>query len=292
MKPKIAFWIALGGTVLATVLRCVQMLFFFDYETGFVTDSGIFTALYCTVILLCALACGILCRLERTLCGTMQRERSWGCGISASMAALFLGYGAFVLLKDAYNYKMFGVSYSVEPVHILSHVPFAVLSGLFCVAALVVTFAWLRDGKLPGNIGALWAVGVLWALYYMVLTFMTYSASATMQENLFTMGGGALMLFFLLAEGKLISGVGGRKASRSVFIFGIPAVIFWLTYVLSNTVLIIFGRGYVTEMPYVIQLMMFALSVHAVMLMAALRNRELFVPSMQGIERSERKKAQ
>ena len=77
----------------------------------------------------------------------------------------------------------------------------------------------------------------------MLLTFMLYSASATTVENLYTVGGGAAMLLFLLAEGKLLSGVGGQKAARTAFVFGLPAAVFWLTYVVSNTVLIVAGRG-------------------------------------------------
>jgi hypothetical protein len=86
---------------------------------------------------------------------------------------------------------------------------------------------------------------------------------------------------FLLAEGKLLSGTGGRKAARQVYIFGLPAVVFWLTYFFSNTVLVFCGHGYAAEMPFVIQLMMFALSVHAVTLLKDLQDDELFVPSLK-----------
>lgn len=289
MKIKAAFGVAGIGTVTAAVLRCVQMLFFFNDETGFVTDSGIFTYLYCGVILIAGIVCAILARTDRQTCGIMQRGRSWVAGTTALLSALFLLYSAFILLLDTYNYVNFGVTYCIEPAHISSHVPFAVLSVLFAVAALIVAVCWLRGGKLPGSIGAVWALGAVWGLYYMVITFMMYSAAATTQENLFTVGGGALMLLFLLSEGKLLSGTGGRKASRAVFIFGLPAVMFWLTYVISNTVLIIFGRGYATEMPYVVQLVMLSLALHAAALLFSLQNRELFVPSMQNTARSERK---
>ena len=83
------------------------------------------------------------------------------------------------------------------------------------------------------------------------------------------------MLLFLLAEGKLLSGVGGQKAARTAFVFGLPAAVFWLTYVVSNTVLIVAGRGYATEMPYVIQLAMLAVCVHILALLFSLRG-EIF----------------
>lgn len=161
------------------------------------------------------------------------------------------------------------------PAQVQSHVPFAVFTVLFGAAAAAAAVLWMRGGAFPGKPGALWALGVVWGLSYMLLTFMLYSASATTVENLYTVGGGAAMLLFLLAEGKLLSGVGGQKAARTAFVFGLPAAVFWLTYVVSNTVLIVAGRGYATEMPYVIQLAMLAVCVHILALLFSLRG-EIF----------------
>ena len=289
MKTKAIFTIAGVATALATVLRCIQMLFFFNDETGFFTDSGIFTYLYCSICILAGATCMLLCARKRETCGIMQRGRSLSMGVATLFCALFLFYCAAVLFMDAYNYVNFGVTYCIEPAYIMDHVPFAALSALFGLAALIIAVCWMRGRKLPGSIGAVWALGSVWGLYYMVVTFMTYSAVATTQESLFTVGGGAWMLLFLLSEGKMLSGVGGRKASRGVFVFGLPAAMFWTVYVLSNTALILFGRGYATEMPYVIQIVMFSLSIHAVTLLFNLKNPELFVPSQAVIGCSERK---
>ena len=278
--------------MLALVLRCIQMLFFFNDETGFVTDSGIFTYLYCGVCVIAGVVCAVLCSSDREACGLLQRGRSRSIGITALLSALFLFYCAFVLFWDAYNYVNFRVTYSIETAHVMDHVPLAVLSVLFGIAALVIAVCWLRGGKLPGSIGVVWAVGAVWGLFYMVITFMTYSAAATTQENLFTVGGGAMMLMFLLAEGKLLSGVGGRKTSRAIFAFGLPAVMFWVTYVVSNTVLIVYGRGYAAEMPYVIQLVMLSLALHAGTVIYKLRDPALFVPSVPGGVHSRRNNAQ
>ena len=46
-KVKLAFVLAGIGIFAAAALRCVQMLCFFDYDTGFVTDSGLLTYIYC-----------------------------------------------------------------------------------------------------------------------------------------------------------------------------------------------------------------------------------------------------
>lgn len=277
MKTKCAFWIAGIGVLLGTVLRCIQMLFFFDYKTGFVTDSGTLTLFYSGATLLSALVSGLLCFLDRGRCGALRPVRSWAAGISSLLAGVFLLLCAVALLRDAHAYRTFGVSYFILPAQVESHVPLAVFTALFGAAAVAASVLWMRGGAFPGKPGALWAFGVVWGLSYMLLTFMLYSAAATTVENLYTVGGGAAMLFFLLAEGKLLSGVGGQKTARAVFVFGLPAAVLWLTYVISNTVLIVAGRGYATEMPYVIQLAMLAVCVHILSLLFSLKG-EIFAP--------------
>lgn len=275
MKIKCAFWIAGVGTALASVLRCVQMLCFFDYDTGFVTDSGILTAAYCGVLLVTVLSSGLLCRFDKGLTGRMRGGPNGAAGVSSLFASLFLILCAAVLFKDFYTYRAFGVAYFIPAAHVNAHLPLAVLSAVFGVALLASAVLWMRGKAFPGQAGALGAAGVIWGLYYMVLTFMVYSASATTQENLFTVGGGAAMLVFMLAEGKLISGVGGKNTVRRMYAFGLPAAVLWITYVASNTLLIIAGRGYATEMPYAVQLVMLMLSVHICSLLGTFRRENL-----------------
>ena len=268
MKLKCAFWVAGIGVVLASALRCIQMLCFFDYETGFVTDSGVLAWVSSGITLAAALVSGLLCRLDRGLCGKMRSAQNGAASVTSLLSALFLILCAVVLFRDAYTYRHFGVAYSIPTEHVGAHLPFAVLAVFFAVAALIAAVAWARGKGLPGRLGVVWVAGVVWALYYMVLTFMTYSASATTVENLFTVGGGAVLALFLLAEGKLIAGVDDRRAARDIYMFGLPTVVLWLTYVSSNTGLIIAGRGYATEMPYAVQLVMLVLCVHILALLA------------------------
>ena len=293
MKIKAAFWVSGLSACLATVLRCIQLLFFFNDKTGFVTDSGVFTYLYCGILMLSALASVILCRTARDTCGVMQRARSFGIAATSFLLALFLFYCAFVLFLEMYTLQNYGLTYFIEPQYISAHLPIAVLSAMFGAACVILGVCWLRGGKLPGGIGVVWISAVLWGLYFMVLTFMTHSAAATTQENVFTVGGGALMLLFLLQESKLLSCVGGRKVPQYMYVFGLPAAVLWLTYTVSNTVLILFGRGYAAEMPYVLQLVMLVAAIHAVSVLGCLRNRAFFTPPVdmnrQNSVRSERK---
>ncbi len=278
MKTKCAFWVAGAGVLLGTVLRCIQMLFFFDDQTGFVTDSGTLTLLYSGATVLSALCAALLCLLDRRLCGTMRRERNWAAGLSSLLAGIFLLLCAVALFWDARAYRTFGGAYFMLPEQVSAHLPLAVFTALFGLAAIAASILWMRGNVFPGKAGVLWVTGVLWGLCYMLLVFMQYSASATTVENLYTVGGGAALLFFLLAEGKLLSGVGTLKTIRTAFVFGLPAALIWITYIASNTVLILAGRGYATEMPYVIQLAILGVCLHILTLLFTLRG-EHFAPA-------------
>ena len=266
-KVKFAFVLAGIGILAAAALRCVQMLCFFDYDTGFVTDSGLFTYLYCGAAIGVSLLCMILCRADKKLYSRIGTEKNAAAGATALLQCVFLFLCAGALLRDFYLYRNGRATYFVQASHVQAHLPFAVLTLLFAVVSLAAAVTWLAGKGFPSSTGGLWAVGSVWGISYMILTFMIYSAVATTEENIFTVGGGAMMLLFLLSEGKLLAGAGGKKALRSTYVFGLPAAVLWLTYVISNTVLIIAGRGYATEMPYVIQLAMLCLGIHALALL-------------------------
>ena len=253
-KVKLAFVLAGIGIFAAAALRCVQMLCFFDYDTGFVTDSGLLTYIYCGAAIGISLLCMLLCRVDKKLCARIETKRNAAAGASALLMCVFLFLCAAALLRDFYLYRNNQPTYFVQASHVTTHLPFAVLTLLFAIVSLIFAIIWLTGEGFPSGTGGLWAIGSVWGISYMIVTFMTYSAVATTEENIFTVGGGAMMLLFLLSEGKLLSGAGGKKALRSTYVFGLPAAVLWMTYVISNTVLIIAGRGYATEMPYVIQL--------------------------------------
>lgn len=241
-KVKLAFVLAGIGIFAAAALRCVQMLCFFDYDTGFVTDSGLLTYIYCGAAIGVSLLCMLLCRVDKKLCARIETKRNAAAGASALLMCVFLFLCAAALLRDFYLYRNNQPTYFVQASHVTTHLPFAVLTLLFAIVSLIFAIIWLTGEGFPSGTGGLWAIGSVWGISYMIVTFMTYSAVATTEENIFTVGGGAMMLLFLLSEGKLLSGAGGKKALRSTYVFGLPAAVLWMTYVISNTVLIIAGR--------------------------------------------------
>lgn len=215
-KVKLAFVLAGIGIFAAAALRCVQMLCFFDYDTGFVTDSGLLTYICCGAAIGVSLLCMLLCRVDKKLCARIETKRNAAAGASALLMCVFLFLCAAALLRDFYLYRNNQPTYFVQASHVTTHLPFAVLTLLFAIVSLIFAIIWLTGEGFPSGTGGLWAIGSVWGISYMIVTFMTYSAVATTEENIFTVGGGAMMLLFLLSEGKLLSGAGGKKALRSV----------------------------------------------------------------------------
>ena len=236
-KVKLAFVLAGIGIFAAAALRCVQMLCFFDYDTGFVTDSGLLTYIYCGAAIGVSLLCMLLCRVDKKLCARIETKRNAAAGASALL---------------------------VQASHVATHLPFAVLTLLFAIVSLIFAIIWLTGEGFPSGTGGLWAIGSVWGISYMIVTFMTYSAVATTEENIFTVGGGAMMLLFLLSEGKLLSGAGGKKALRSTYVFGLPAAVLWMTYV--------------------IQLAMLCLSVHSLCLLLTVSGQRASAKAESNLE--------
>ena len=267
-KVKLAFVLAGIGIFAAAALRCVQMLCFFDYDTGFVTDSGLLTYIYCGAAIGVSLLCMLLCRVDKKICARIETKRNVAAGASALLMCVFLFLCAAALLRDFYLYRNNQPTYFVQASHVTTHLPFAVLTLLFAIVSLIFAIIWLTGEGFPSGTGGLWAIGSVWGISYMIVTFMTYSAVATTEENIFTVGGGA----------------GGKKALRSTYVFGLPAAVLWMTYVISNTVLIIAGRGYATEMPYVIQLAMLCLSVHSLCLLLTVSGQRVSAKAESNLE--------
>lgn len=89
-KVKLAFVLAGIGIFAAAALRCVQMLCFFDYDTGFVTDSGLLTYIYCGAAIGVSLLCMLLCRVDKKLCARIETKRNVAAGASALLMCVFL----------------------------------------------------------------------------------------------------------------------------------------------------------------------------------------------------------
>ena len=92
MNKKVKFACVLAGIGIfdAAAMRCVQMLCFFDYDTGFVTDSGLLTYIYCGAAIGVSLLCMLLCRVDKKLCARIGTKRNAAAGASALLMCVFL----------------------------------------------------------------------------------------------------------------------------------------------------------------------------------------------------------
>ena len=163
--------------------------------------------------------------------------------------------------------------------------PFAVLTLLFAIVSLIFAIIWLTGEGFPSGTGGLW--GHRFRLGHFVYdrdVHDVFRRVATTEENIFTVGGGAMMLLFLLSEGKAALRRGRQKGAAQHVCVRPAGGGAWMTYVISNTVLIIAGRGYATEMPYVIQLAMLCLSVHSLCLLLTVSGQRVSAKAESNLE--------
>lgn len=131
----------------------VQMLCFFDYDTGFVTDSGLLTYIYCGAAIGVSLLCMLLCRVDKKLCARIETKKNAAAGASALLMCVFLFLCAAALLRDFYLYRNNQPTYFVQASHVTTHLPFAVLTLLFAIVSLIFAIVWLTGEGFPSRHG-------------------------------------------------------------------------------------------------------------------------------------------
>ena len=90
MRVGNALKLACVGFGLGVLLRVVQMLYFFDYETGFYTDGGVMAWLSLGVPLAAAVAGGVLCFRSRRYFGPYVPRRNVLVGVVGLLSAAAL----------------------------------------------------------------------------------------------------------------------------------------------------------------------------------------------------------
>ena len=232
MRVGNALKLACVGFGLGVLLRVVQMLYFFDYETGFYTDGGVMAWLSLGVPLAAAVAGGVLCFRSRRYFGPYVPRRNVLVGVVGllSAAALlcsaalqFLGRGSAPsdLSYSGYN----------AATHQVIHTGFWVGCVLFGLVQLVVSVGFFTGKNTLEKAPLLYLVGVFWGLCYLVLVYVFYAQLRLICGELLLRASAprpwCCALFYLC---KLFAGVDEEGAAKRLFVTGILAVVLTLTY--------------------------------------------------------------
>ncbi len=242
------------GFALGIILRVVQMLYCFDYDTGFYTDGGLLAWCSLIVVLVSSLAGGVMCFCSRRYFGPYVPRKNAGLGAAALISGVALIASAILQTIDYAGYLKTGFSAYDSAERGFIHLAFLVTSFLFGAVQLFAAAGFFRGKNSLEKAPLLYLIGVLWGVAYLILVYVFYAKSSSFVENFFAVGGGASMLLCLFYLCKLFSGIDSSSAAKRVFVTGIFAVVFTITYSFSNLALLLLGKSYLGEIPTLFQL--------------------------------------
>ncbi len=236
------------------VLRVIQMLYFFDYSTGFYTDGGVVAGCSLGLPLLAALVSGIMCFKSRRYFGPYVPRRNVLVGGTAIFSGLVLIVSAVLQAVDYLGYLKTGITrYDFSHQKII-HFAFLITSLLFGALQLYMSVGFFTGKRNLQRMPLLYLVAVAWGVANLILAYVFYAKSSSFVENFFSVISCASMLMTLFYLCKLFAGVDEEGAAKRVFVSGGLAVVLTVTYCFSNLALMLLGRQYTGEIPAPIQL--------------------------------------
>lgn len=242
------------GFAAGVLLRVVQMLYCFDYATGFYTDGGVMA--WCSLLLPVAAGVlgGVMCFRSRRYFGPYVPRKNNTLGVVAALSGTALLASAVLQTVDYVGYLKTGASAYDSAERGVIHLAFLAACFLFGAVQIFISAGFFQGKNSLERAPLLYLVSVFWGVAYLILVYVFYAKSSSTVENIFAVGGGASMLLSLFYLCKLFAGVEEESAAKRVFVTGIFAVVLTVTYSFSNLALLLLGKSYSGEIPALFQL--------------------------------------
>lgn len=259
------------GFAAGIVLRVIQMLYCFDYDTGFYTDGGIMAALSLGVPLVCGILAGVMCLSSPRYFGPYISRKNVALGVVSAVSGAALLASALLQLIDYLNYLTTGVSAYDSSGRGVIHLAFLICCFLYGTVQLFAAVGFFQGRSFLRKMPLLYLIGVAWGVAYLILVYVFYAKSSSFVENVFAVGGGAATLLAVFYLCKVFAGVEAEDAAKRLFVSGILAVVLTIPYSFSNLVLMLLGKSYSGEIPFMVQLSSLAVSLFLLVFMVTFR---------------------
>ncbi len=281
--------VGFGAGVLA---RVVQMLYFYDYNTGFYTDGGLAAWLSLGLPLAAALLAAAMCFKSRRYFGPYVPRRNVLAGGAAVFSGLVLLVSAALQGAGYAGYLQGGASAYHSAQQQAIHLAFLCASLLFGAVQLYMSAGFFAGRRNLQKLPLLYLAGVLWGICNLIMVYVFYARSSSFVENFFSVVGGAAQLLCLFYLCKLFAGVDEEGAAKRVFVAGGLAVVLDVTYSFSNLVLLLLGKSYSGEIPPMFQLSSLSVSLFILTFLVTFRKyslRRTPKPAPEGPKHGERR---
>lgn len=268
-----AFKLIIAALVAALALRSVSMRFFFDYSTGFYTDSGLTAWLSLLIPLTLVGAAALFCKTGLPSLGSYQLRRSPVLAVFAALSGAVLVVSALTMAKDYMLFLDSGFSQFDSVRQGFNHQLYMIASFLLGLAQLAVAGALLSGKDIFKKLSLLYMVAVVWGASNMVMVYVFYAKSSSVAENIFSMGGAAALLLSLLYLCRLLAGVEAQGAGLRLFLWGGVAAVLAIPYYGVDLIQRALGYVYAGEVPPQCQLSGLAMGVFVLAFLASVQKR-------------------
>lgn len=255
------------GFAAGVLLRVVQMLYFFDYDTGFYTDGGLMAWISLGVPLVTGILASWMCFRSRRYFGPYVPRKNVMTGVAALLS------GVVLILSGILQWLE--LSAGTDGEFWVLHMVFLVCCVLFGLVQLFASWGFFAGKNFLEKAPLLYLFGTLWGVAYLILVYVFYAKSSSFVENFFAVFGGACTLLCLFYLCKLLAGVDEEGAAKRAFVTGIFAVVLTLTYSLSNLSLLLLGRTYSGEIPSSVQLASLVVALFLLVFLVTFRKYNL-----------------
>lgn len=278
--------VGFGGGVL---LRVVQMLFFYDYETGFATDGGL-TAWLCLgfAVVASVLAC-LFCFQSRRYFGPYVSRKNVGLGVVALLSGTILLFTGIMRFLDYLSYRKAGAfSQGAGGQRGVLNLLFLAACFLFGLVQVYGSLGFFTGKNGLAKAPLLYLTAVVWGISYLVLVFVFYARFSSFVENFFAIMSGASLLLALFYLCKLLAGLDEEGAAKRLFVTGICAVILTVTYTAANLALLLLGKTYSGEIPLDIQLALLGVAAFLLVFLVTFRKYSIRrTPKTAGVQKTD-----
>ena len=216
------------GFAAGVLLRVVQMLYFFDYDTGFYTDGGVMAWISLALPLATGLLASWMCFRSRRYFGPYVPRKNVMAGVTAVLS------GAVLLLSGALQWMDLRLQLAAGGEYVALHGLFLGCCLLFGLVQLFLSVGFFTGKNSLEKARLLYLVGVLWGVAYLILVYVFYAKSSSFVENFFAvLGGVATLLLGRTYTGEMPPAV--QLASMVVQLFLLVFLVSFRKYSLRRT---------------------------------------------------------
>lgn len=238
-------------------LRLIDMLYFYNYETGFFNDGGLFSLIGMVFVILIGLIAAIMCKKDdKMFFGPFIARKNYFAALTAFASAAMLVLSAVMQFNSYLSKTEYSFMGKEIPQSSLINLIYCAFSVIFAVVQLISAYSFLVGRNIFIRARLMYVLGTVWAMCNLLFVFFYYSKSTSITENFYTVIGACLLTVTILNLSKLLAGLGGEKVARRLFMLGIPTVMLVMTYTASNLVVAVLGKDYLKfgEIPFGVQL--------------------------------------